>query len=86
MDLGQPSPSTALPAISKQQLVLHIKRYRYAQRQHEQRFISSQGWSTRCAFGSPAAVVKANTVVITGSIGNGPGTGTAWGCDLSYDL
>jgi len=33
----QPSPDRAsASAISKQQLVLHIKRYRNAQRQHEQ--------------------------------------------------
>jgi glutamate N-acetyltransferase/amino-acid N-acetyltransferase len=35
---------------------------------------------------SPASTdLKANTVAITVSIGNGSGTGTAWGCDLSYD-
>jgi glutamate N-acetyltransferase/amino-acid N-acetyltransferase len=31
------------------------------------------------------AYLKNDTVLISVSIGNGPGTGTAWGCDLSYD-
>ncbi len=39
------------------------------------------------AFDRPAATnnLKANTVAISVSIGNGPGSGKAWGCDLSYD-
>ena len=38
-------------------------------------------------FARPATAddLKANTVAITVSIGNGPGSGKAWGCDLSYD-
>ena len=31
------------------------------------------------------AYLESDTVLITVSIGNGQGTGTAWGCDLSYD-
>jgi len=31
------------------------------------------------------AYLKEDTVLISVSIGNGHGTGTAWGCDLSYD-
>lgn len=31
------------------------------------------------------AYLKADTVLISVSIGNGAGTGIAWGCDLSYD-
>lgn len=31
------------------------------------------------------AYLKEDTVLVSISIGNGPGTGTAWGCDLSYD-
>lgn len=31
------------------------------------------------------AYLQSDTVTIGVSIGNGPGTGTAWGCDLSYD-
>jgi len=30
-------------------------------------------------------VIKDDTVLISVSIGNDPGSGTAWGCDLSYD-
>ncbi|MEB3828599.1 bifunctional ornithine acetyltransferase/N-acetylglutamate synthase [Phormidium sp. CCY1219] len=29
--------------------------------------------------------LKSDTVLVSVSIGNGPGTGIAWGCDLSYD-
>ena len=29
--------------------------------------------------------LKTDTVAVSVSIGNGPGTGAAWGCDLSYD-
>jgi glutamate N-acetyltransferase/amino-acid N-acetyltransferase len=29
--------------------------------------------------------LKTDTVLLTISVGNGPGKGTAWGCDLSYD-
>ena len=29
--------------------------------------------------------LKGDTVAIQVSVGNGPGSGTAWGCDLSYD-
>jgi glutamate N-acetyltransferase / amino-acid N-acetyltransferase len=29
--------------------------------------------------------LKADTVLVTISVGNGPGSGMAWGCDLSYD-
>lgn len=31
------------------------------------------------------AYLKEDTVLVAVSIGNGPGTGKAWGCDLSYD-
>lgn len=31
------------------------------------------------------AYLKEDTVLISVSVGNGPGSGTAWGCDLSYD-
>lgn len=31
------------------------------------------------------AYLKEDTVLISVSIGNGPGSGKAWGCDLSYD-
>jgi glutamate N-acetyltransferase/amino-acid N-acetyltransferase len=31
------------------------------------------------------AYLKEDTVLISVCIGNGSGTGTAWGCDLSYD-
>lgn len=31
------------------------------------------------------AYLKQDTVLITVSVGNGQGTGMAWGCDLSYD-
>lgn len=31
------------------------------------------------------AYLKEDTVLISVSVGNGHGTGTAWGCDLSYD-
>jgi glutamate N-acetyltransferase/amino-acid N-acetyltransferase len=31
------------------------------------------------------AYLKEDTVLMQVQIGNGPGTGTAWGCDLSYD-
>ena len=39
------------------------------------------------AFARPATAndLKANTVAIALSIGNGSGSGKAWGCDLSYD-
>ncbi|MEM9772435.1 MAG: bifunctional ornithine acetyltransferase/N-acetylglutamate synthase, partial [Cyanobacteria bacterium P01_D01_bin.73] len=29
--------------------------------------------------------LKTDTVLIKVSVGDGPGSGTAWGCDLSYD-
>jgi glutamate N-acetyltransferase / amino-acid N-acetyltransferase len=29
--------------------------------------------------------LKADTVLLSVSVGNGGGQGTAWGCDLSYD-
>lgn len=29
--------------------------------------------------------LKSDTVLVSVSVGNGPGTGMAWGCDLSYD-
>lgn len=32
-----------------------------------------------------AAYLKEDTVLISVSIGNGHGSGKAWGCDLSYD-
>ncbi|NET33171.1 MAG: bifunctional ornithine acetyltransferase/N-acetylglutamate synthase [Cyanothece sp. SIO1E1] len=32
-----------------------------------------------------ATYLQADTVAIALKVGNGPGTGTAWGCDLSYD-
>ena len=32
-----------------------------------------------------SAYLQEDTVLITVSVGNGHGTGTAWGCDLSYD-
>lgn len=31
------------------------------------------------------AYLKEDTVLITVCVGNGSGTGVAWGCDLSYD-
>lgn len=31
------------------------------------------------------AYLKDDTVLVAVSVGNGPGTGVAWGCDLSYD-
>ncbi len=31
------------------------------------------------------AYLKEDTVLVSVSVGNGPGTGKAWGCDLSYD-
>ena len=31
------------------------------------------------------AYLKEDTVLITVSLGNGSGSGIAWGCDLSYD-
>ena len=31
------------------------------------------------------AYLKEDTVLISVSVGNGHGTGNAWGCDLSYD-
>lgn len=31
------------------------------------------------------AYLKEDTVLISVSVGNGSGVGTAWGCDLSYD-
>jgi glutamate N-acetyltransferase / amino-acid N-acetyltransferase len=31
------------------------------------------------------AYLKEDTVLISVSVGNAHGTGTAWGCDLSYD-
>lgn len=31
------------------------------------------------------AYLKEDTVLISVSIGNGSGSGKAWGCDLSYD-
>lgn len=32
-----------------------------------------------------AYLTPENTVTIQVSVGSGPGQGTAWGCDLSYD-
>ena len=32
-----------------------------------------------------SAYLKQDPVLITVSVGNGEGQGTAWGCDLSYD-
>jgi len=29
--------------------------------------------------------LKTDTVLVSVSVGSGPGAGTAWGCDLSYD-
>ncbi|MEL6221356.1 MAG: bifunctional ornithine acetyltransferase/N-acetylglutamate synthase [Cyanobacteria bacterium J06627_8] len=34
---------------------------------------------------SEGEYLKTDTVVIAVSVGQGPGSGTAWGCDLSYD-
>jgi glutamate N-acetyltransferase/amino-acid N-acetyltransferase len=34
---------------------------------------------------SKGAYLKEDTVLISVSVGNGHGTGKAWGCDLSYD-
>lgn len=34
---------------------------------------------------SAGAYLKEDTVLISVSVGHGPGTGKAWGCDLSYD-
>lgn len=44
--------------------------------------IAANAYLKRAATG---AYLKDDTVLISVSIGNGPGAGTAWGCDLSYD-
>jgi glutamate N-acetyltransferase/amino-acid N-acetyltransferase len=31
------------------------------------------------------AYLKGDTVLVSVTVGNGPGSGRAWGCDLSYD-
>jgi glutamate N-acetyltransferase/amino-acid N-acetyltransferase len=41
--------------------------------------------STYLKAAAAGAYLKEDTVLISVSIGNGAGSGTAWGCDLSYD-
>jgi glutamate N-acetyltransferase/amino-acid N-acetyltransferase len=41
--------------------------------------------STYLKQAATGAYLKADTVLISVNVGNGHGTGQAWGCDLSYD-
>jgi hypothetical protein len=89
MDRGQPLPfdrAAASAYLNKKRLVLISKSYRDRQRQQSNDLlVVEDGQPAAFERSAASGYLKDDTVLISVSIGNDPGFGTAWGCDLSYD-